>query len=211
MQLEAILTVVAPASSYDLTTLDVIKDELSITDNSKNTVLQRYLSWASAAIANECNRVFPMETLKEEVWASHERHLSSGLAVAQLCRWPLGAVATVTEDGTALASATDYRANAATGQMIRLSTSGNLRHWLFRTLVVEYTAGFDPIPGDLADAVTRMVRNRYRAKGRDTYLISETIPGVREARWWMATGNEAGNMPPDIADLIDNYRVPVIA
>jgi hypothetical protein len=56
-----------------------------------------------------------------------------------------------------------------------------------------------------------MVRNRFRAKGRDSYLMSENIPGVRDARWWIATGNEAGNIPPDIADLIDSYRVPVIA
>lgn len=31
-----------------------------------------------------------------------------------------------------------------------------------------------------------------------------------DSRWWIATGNEAGNVPPDVADLIDSYHVPVV-
>lgn len=212
MQAETILTVTTPATSYDLTTLAVVKDELGITTNASDATLGRYLSWASAAIAQECNRVFPLETLTQEFWWTHDRVVSSRRDLVQLCRWPLGTVTSVTEDGTPLAATTDYRANATNGQLLRLdSSSGHLRSWWARTLVVVYAAGFAPIPGDLADAVTRMVRNRFRAKGRDSYLMQESIPGIREARWWIATGNEAGNVPPDIADLIDGYRVPVIA
>lgn len=208
----SILTVTAAALTYDLTTLAVVKDELSISDGASDATLLRYLSWASAALAQECNRVFPVETLKEEIWPTRNlAPLRSGFEVLQLSRWPLVSVASITENGTALVDGTDFRSIPALGQVIRLDGSGNIRSWCGTPIVSIFNAGYSPIPGDLADAATRMVRNRYRAKGRDSALVSEDIPGVRNSRWWIATGNEAGNVPPDIADLLSSYRVPVLA
>ena len=37
MQPESIVTVTTAATSYDLVTLEIVKDELGLTDNSKNT------------------------------------------------------------------------------------------------------------------------------------------------------------------------------
>jgi hypothetical protein len=99
----------------------------------------------------------------------------------------------------------------AAGQVRRMDSSGRLICWGCAPKVVQYKAGYEEIPGDLQDAVTRMTRNRFRSKGRDSFLMQESIPGVRDSRWWIATGNDAGNVPPDIADLISSYRVPVIA
>ena len=209
-----ISTVVTPAASYDLTTLDVIKDELSITDGSKDNTLKRYLTWSSLALSQACNRVFPVETVTDEVWPEPSTwSLPSAMEIFQLSRWPLvfGSVTSVTENGIVLVDGTDYRVDYARGQLIRLDISGRLRHWAALPLAATFAGGFSIIPGDLADAVTRMTRNRFRSKGRDSYLMSENIPGVRDARWWIATGNQAGDVPPDVADLIDNYRVPVTA
>jgi hypothetical protein len=203
--LRVISTVVTPANSYDLTTLAVVKDELSITSGDSDPTLQRYLGWASAALSQACNQVFPVETVKDEVWPD------ARMDILQLSRFPLTSVTSIVEGGNALVADTDFRADMAGGSVLRLDGSNNLRCWPACPIVATFAAGFATIPGDIADAVTRMVRNRFRAKGRDTYLISENIPGVRDARWWIATGNEAGNMPPDIADLVENYRVPVIA
>lgn len=36
----------------------------------------------------------------------------------------------------------------------------------------------------------------------------EDVPGVYSASYWVSTGGE-GAMTPDVADLLDNYRVPV--
>lgn len=210
--LRTVSTVITAAGSYDLTTLDVVKDELSITNGSLDATLKRYLTWASAALSQECNRVFAAETVQDQIWpARNLRPLSSNLEVLQLSRWPIIDIVLLTEDGNTLIKDTDFVVDGA-GHLLRLdSDSGLLRSWNALPKVVQYDAGFEDIPGDLQDAVTRMVRNRYRAKGRDSFLMSESIPGVRDARWWIATGNEAGNVPPDIADLIGSYRVPVIA
>lgn len=212
MSNRVISTVVTAAQNYDLTTLAVVKDELSITDGASDVTLARYLTWASAALAQECNRVFPVETVKDEVWPDRPRQpVNGGMDVLQLSRWPLVSVTSISEGGTPLVDGADFRSVPTNGQVLRLDASGNLRSWSTCPLVSIFAAGLSPIPGDLADAVTRMVRNRFRAKGRDSYLISENIPGVRDSRWWIATGNEAGNVPPDVTDLISNYRVPVLA
>lgn len=212
MQLRVVSTVVTAASSYDLTTLDIVKDELSITNGASDATLKRYLSWASAALSQECNRVFAAETVQDQIWpARNFSPLSAMTEVLQLSRWPIIDIVSITEDGNPLTQDTDFVVDGA-GHLLRLdSGSGLLIRWNALPKVVQFDAGYEAIPGDLQDAVTRMVRNRYRAKGRDSFLMSETIPGVRDARWWIATGNEAGNVPPDIADLINNYRVPVVA
>lgn len=212
MSFRAISTVVTAATSYDLTTLAIVKDELAVTTGASDATLQRYLTWASLALAQEVNRVFPVETVKDEIWPDRPGSpISGGFEALQLSRWPVVSVASITEDGTALVDGTDFRTDNAKGQVYRLDDSGRLRRWPTCPIVATFNGGYSPIPGDLADAVTRMTRNRFRAKGRDSALMSEEIPGVRSSRWWIATGNEAGNVPPDIADLISSYRMPVLA
>ena len=206
-----ISTVVTPAGSYNLTSLAVVKDELDVSGGASDDTLKRYLAWASAAISQACDRVFPVETVKDEVWPNRGTiQLSGGLDILQLSRWPLVSVTSITENSVLLVDGTDFRVDYKNGQVIRIDSCGNVRSWPSYPLVAIFAGGFATIPGDIEDAVTRMTRNRFRAKGRDTYLVSESLPGVRDARWWIATGNEAGNMPPDIADLIEGYRVPVI-
>lgn len=218
MDIKVITTVLTAAQSYDLTTLDVVKDELNIKTKASDGTLKRYLSWASTALAQECNRVFPVETIKDEIWPAHDHSgvVADSFEILQLSRWPLISIASLTEitssteAATTLVDGTDFRIDPKAGQLIRIDASGRIMKWRPFPKAATFDAGFATIPGDIADAVTRMVRNRFRAKGRDTYLISENIPGVRDSRWWIATGNEAGNMPPDVADLVENYRVPVI-
>jgi hypothetical protein len=213
MQAEFISTVTTAAASYDLVTLDVVKDELGISDNSKNTTLQRYITAASAMVAQYCNRVFPVETLTDEIWAARDpwpRIINGGLPSLQLSRWPLVSVTSVTENGVALVQDTDFAVAAAAGQLIRLDVNGYPRKWPIYPLVVVYRAGFDPIPVDVEDAVCRMVTRRYASKGRDPNLKQQNIPGVLEQSWWIATGSDSGNMSPDISDILDNYRVPVL-
>lgn len=216
MPLTLITTVTSPALSYNLTTLAVVKDELSITNGASDATLKRYLSWASAALAQECNRVFAAETVQDKLWPARQLSpVSSHFEVLQIARWPLQSITSLTEtEGTTtttLVEGTNFVGDYATGQLYRLDSSGRIIRWSACPKVIVYIGGYATIPGDLQDAVTRMVRNRYRAKGRDSFLMSENIPGVRDSRWWIATGNEAGNVPPDVADLIDSYRVPVIA
>lgn len=214
MQAEVISVVTTPASSYDLASLDDVKDEIGVKDNSNNALLQRYLTSASAAVSQYCNRVFPAETMTETFWASRDRGWRKVLPSVQdlqLSRWPVQSVTSVTENGTALVQDTDFKVNAENGQLVRLNTNGYPRMWPVYPIVVVYAGGFDKTPPDVQDAVIRMVTKRYVSKGRDPSLKQESVPGVREVQYWIATGADSGNMTPDITDILDNYRVPAIA
>lgn len=213
--MDSILTVTTAASSYDLTTLDNVKAELNVSDNSKNTILKRYISSASVAAASYCNRVFQVETVSEQFfYGTFERYNSVSrhtIKRLQLKRWPLTAITSVTEDSTALVANTDYLADNSVGTLIRLGSDTKPVAWSPLPLTVVYSAGYATTPADVEDAVIRMVVKRYQAKGRDPSLKSENLPGVRDVTYWIATGTESGNMTPDITDILDGYRVPLTA
>ena len=212
MQREIIVTVTTAATNYDLATLAEIRDELDITNGAQDARLQRYLTSASAAISQYCNRVFPAETMTEQFWAQRDRWprlVKGGFPSLQLSRWPIQSVTSVTENGTALVEDTDFTVDAANGQLVRLDINLYPRPWPIFPIVVVYVGGFDTIPADVADAAVRMVKARYFSRDRDPMLRSENIEGVYSAQYWIAMGSQAGNMPPDIADILDNYRVPI--
>jgi hypothetical protein len=213
MQLKLITTVTTAASSYDLTTLANVKTELGLSDGSQDATLKRYIAYASAAAAQYCNRKFQVETIEDQIWpASQLTPVAATFETLQLSRWPEVSIVSFTEDGTALVEGTDYVIEKDVGQAIRLDAqSGRRRRWNATPKVVQYTAGYSAIPSEVEDAVIRMVTRRFRAKGRDPNLRQQNIPGVLEQSWWIATGSDSGNLTPDIVDLLDNYRAPVIA
>lgn len=210
--MNSILTVTTAASSYDLTTLANVKAELNITDGASDAVLQRYISGASRAAMQYCNRVFAVEAVSEQFLAGHAgRLMRGGVNPLQLARWPLVTVASVTENAVLLVLATDYLVDPATGQLTRVDSSSYPQRWQPLPLTVAYSAGYATIPPDLEDAVIRMVTKRWRAKGRDATLKQRSVPGVLEEAYWIATGPDAGNLTPDIEDILSNYRVPLVA
>ena len=67
------------------------------------------------------------------------------------------------------------------------------------------------IPMDVQDAVTRLVEMRWDDRSRESNLKRYTEPGVIEKEYWVPNSTGMGNIPPDIRELIDAYRVPSIA
>lgn len=209
-----ISSITTAASSQDLVAWGTARDEIGITGSANIVVLRRYVSAASIAIANECDRVFVVESVLDEIWPQRDcipYLIPGGIAPVQLSRWPIVSVTEVIENDITLVDGTDFRADLAKGQVHRLDANGYPCRWRALASSFQFDGGFATIPADIQDVTVRMVRNRWNAKDRDPSLISENIPGVRDARWWIATGNEAGNMPPDVVDILDNYRVPVLA
>lgn len=216
MSVKVITTVLSTAlPNYDLTTLDVVKDELSILDNSKDVTLKRYISSASAAASQYCNRKFQLEQLQDEFWPDREPFqytLPGGADVLQLSRWPVTApIISIIVNGAALVENADFRVNYDNGTLVRLDWNLYPRKWAALPTVSQFVGGFYDIPDDIEDAVIRMVTRRFSAKGRDPNLKQQNIPGVIEQQWWIATGTEAGNMDPSITDILDNYRAIMIA
>jgi hypothetical protein len=208
-----IRTVLEAAASKDLTDLATVKDELNISGTEADAKLTRYIQEASAAAQQFCNRVFAVESIRDQFWPMRDAipsPLPGGEMPLQLTTWPLVSVESVVENGTALVEDVDYKIDADMGQLIRLDANGYPRRWPTFAIVVEYDAGYATIPPDVRGKIVRMVTARYFAGGRDPSLRSENIPGVRDASWWVATGTDAGNLPPDVLDVLNNYRVPVI-
>lgn len=212
MRHAVITTVITAADSKDLVSLSDVKTELGLSGSADDAWLAAAISRASAAAAQYCNREFVSETVKDEFWPERDPYpfqVPGGLAPLQLTRWPVSEVATVTEAEQDMTDGTDFRADLKVGQLIRLDGSLYPTSWLPRPILVQYTAGFSTIPADVQDAVIRMVKARWFTRQRDPLLRQEDVPGVYSASYWVATGSEGGAITPDVADLLDNYRVPV--
>jgi hypothetical protein len=201
-----ITTVTTPATSFDLTNLATIKDELQIKDVRSDAFLTRQISWASTHAANYCNRVFVSETVKDEFWPARD---AANVEPLQLTRFPVVSVSAVTEDGVALVDGTDYRLDKDRAQLFRLDDEPYPTFWPSWPIVVTYVTGYATIPADVVDAVIRLVKMRWFARTRDPMLRHEAVTGIRDVDYWVATGEDAGSMPPDVADLLDTYRAPV--
>jgi hypothetical protein len=214
MGIQRITTLLSAAlQNYDLTDLATVKDELDLTDGSKDKKLSRYISEASAYFVKECNRVFQAEELQDEFWPNREALsvLREGAEKLPLSRYPVETpIISVVENGVMLVEGVDFKVDYELGQLIRLDAHAYPSRWHARPVVAQFVGGFDPIPPDVAAAVIRMVSRRYNAP-KDPNLKQRNIPGVIEQSWWIATGTDSGNMSPDIADILENYRVPVIA
>ncbi len=106
----------------------------------------------------------------------------------------------------------DFTIDAARGWLIRLNPfTGASEKWEAQPVTVQYQGGYAEIPADLADACLRLVTARYFARGRDPALVERSQgPNLGAQRWWVGTTpGQKGAFPPEIAEIIDQYRVPV--
>lgn len=216
-----VTTVTAPASSYDLVDLATVKDDLMITDTSSDAFLQRVITRVSNEAKLFCNRVFQVEALTDQIFPARDTvNLSvlygERMQPLQVTRWPMLVGPTVTEDetngDTVLVEGTDYLVKYEVGQLIRLDVHGRPKQWRSLPVTVAYQAGYATIPPDVQDAAIRLVNIGWYSRTRDRMLRQENVPNVLEQSWWFASGpgSATGDMPPDVAAILERYRVPVI-
>lgn len=216
MTLSIVTTIVTPAASIALVSLADVKADLGLAATDDDALLTSWIGRVSSAIAQYCNRTLAVETVRDDVWFERDPYpwqVPGGVSPLYLSRWPVVAspAAVVTVLDTVLVADDDYRLDAARGQIIRLDGRGMPAAWSSVPTSITYAAGFAVIPPDIQDAAIRLVKGRWFARQRDPLLKREDIPGVRSAEYWVDTGAAAtGAMPPDVVDLLDNYRVPVI-
>lgn len=83
---------ISPAKPLDLTDLATLKDELQITDTSRDSFLQRAISQVSTAIATHCNRVFQVETVQDAIYPQRDAYpymVPGTIAPLMLSRYPI--------------------------------------------------------------------------------------------------------------------------
>lgn len=206
--MQSFVTVVTPASNYDLTDVAAVKSELGITDNSEDTKIQAWVSQASGEISSYCNRVFAKETVKETFRVLFVRGIQmQRLEQIVLARSPIASIASAIMDGdTVLTEDTDYE-HDGDGHLYRLDTNGNAIRWCISRLVVTYDAGYDIPPAPIARACISLVKVLRGGATRDPLVKSENVPGVGQTDYWIGgIPGTIGNLSPDIQAMLDPYR-----
>lgn len=219
------VVVVTPATNRALASLSDIKAELEITDTSKDTILSTMIIEESKAAEVFCKRVFATETVRETIrqpagWYFPAHRQLHGQLPSQivLTRWPVVSIASITEDGTAIAP-TDYEADNESGSLLRLSASTYPISWTARAIVVQYTAGYalpadsaPNLPEDIQRAVKEMVKLRFFARGRDPLVRVHSEPGLGSSDYWVGPlrGQADYGMPSQIAAMLEPYRRVVV-
>lgn len=214
----SISKVVSPATSQALISLATVKRDIGIAsgDTTNDDILGDLISRVSVQIAQYCNRPLVSETVEDTFLADRDPYpyqTPGGVNGLSLARWPVTSVMSVVENSTALVADTDFVIDPASGIVWRIASNGFRVSWPSFNVVVRYVGGLasNAIPFDIQDAAIRLIKGRWYARLRDPLLKSEDIPGVRSAQYWVDTGASAtGAMPPDVVDLLDNYRTPVV-
>jgi hypothetical protein len=206
-----ITRIVTPAESLDLISVDQAKAALGIpaTDTSKDAQIQQHITASSVAINNWCDRVFVVQVYRDQL-----RNACGDWGEPLVTRqYPFVVddsgvpLVTVTEDSVAL-DTTLMETDADFGRLYRLDDAGSIASWSSPLLVVDYTAGFNPIPPDVQGACLEWVMIRYRTAGRDPTLQSETIPDLISQTYgagYSASGASA--VPPTVRDWLMPYKV----
>ena len=214
----SIIEVIDPAATYDLTTLEVAKDELGIDGNDVDVRLARWIRETSAYIQRHCNRVLARETVREtwhgaDYWYLPE--VSQEVRPLTLRRYPVVEIASfgsVDEDPPLTVD--DYQLDAYRGRLWRLN-EGQRSYWSWHwsntalmSLEITYTGGYDQnaLPPDLQAACLALLKIRNDTFGRDRFLRSQDIPGVlREEYNNPAAPGQAG-LPPEICEMLRPFQ-----
>lgn len=229
MSKSVISTVVTAASTHDLTLLATVREDFGIsTTDASDNFLGRAISRASAAAENFCNRVFAAETVKDEFLVDRDswpHMVIGGIELLQPIRWPIVSISSIVEDGATLSPLTDFRLDGKKGQIVRLDSDGYRKRWR-GNVAVTYLAGYvlpgqvagdfpgaEKLPLDIEDAVGRMVYARFIDSTRNPFVRSDIVDGIGRLDYITPNpkNSDGGNMSADVIDLLNNYRVPVIA
>lgn len=207
-----ITRVVTPATSMALVSIDDAKAALGIdaADTSQDAALTAQIEATSTAINNWCDRIFVVQTYRDQL-----RNACGAYGEPLVTRqYPIvvdsGGVplVSVVQDGVAVAAAM-LEVFPEAGEVYRLDAAMQPGAWDAALVVVDYTAGYDPIPADVQGACLEWLTARHNAIGRDPALRSEMIPDVITQVYAgdAGAGTAAGQMPPGARDLLWPYKV----
>lgn len=172
------LTVITPADSRELTSLETVKLELGLTGVDDDAYIGGLIDQASAAVETWCGRPFALEEVCETL------DLTARSSVLLLSRWPVTSIASITASGISLdPSAFEFDGNS--GQVFRITETGTRCAWGIGRTVVKYSTGYvlpgeegRTLPHDIEWAVLSLIRAAFLGRARDPMIRSETIDGI---------------------------------
>lgn len=211
------LTITTPASSIRLTSLEFVKAELNITDQTSDLQIRRIINQASSFIQSYTNRVFCRETVTETLGAN-------GDVLLILERTPIVSVNAISFDGTTIGSTTFSIEDADAGflfrdvgwqdtQIWRSDITLQPTHRFRKKWSVSYTAGYIchastdtgelNIPDDVERAATDLVKSWYLSREQDSNVKRERTGDASETRF---DNKESFGLPPGVMRLLAPYR-----
>jgi hypothetical protein len=203
--------VTTPATSLDLVSLDQVKTLLNIplTDTSHDALLAQQITATSRAVNNFCDRIFVVQSYRDQI-RNPCGYWGEPLVTRQypivLDTDGITPLVTVTESGVALDPAL-LEVYPDTGGLYRLDDTANPSAWTDPLLVVDYTAGFDPVPEDVQGACLEWLSARFYLVGRDPTLRSETIPDLITQVYGSRSDVTASDIPGGVRDWLIPYKV----
>lgn len=214
--MRSIVTVASPASITALTTLDRVKQELSISGSGSDAILQAKIDEASDDIEAALGFRVVRETAEETFWYEQYDLPPTSLT---LDRTPVASIASVVVDGGDPLDGARYRLDPKTGELFALDASGHPCVWLFcKSVVVTYDGGYilpgesnANLPKGIEGACIALVSSFWASRGRDPTLRSEEIPDLISATYWVGAVGEDGELPPDIVSKLAPFRRVAVA
>jgi hypothetical protein len=200
------LTVLTPADSINLVSLQTVKTVLGIRGRSSDDKLNLFIKWASADCSRYCGRTLMAETVSE-TFEAEWCDLRSWNSRIVLSRKPVLEIASVTEGDTALVVDTDYVRDDRNAMLTR-GTAASPSHWSASKLVVVYTGGFADGEVDPAveSACMEVVMRYYHQASRDPQLRSVDIPDVGSRTWADAPTDTMAALSPAVRNALNPYR-----
>jgi hypothetical protein len=130
-----------------------------------------------------------------------ETRNGNGTPILLLEQYPVSAVTSVTLDGEEIPERVD---TGDGGWVLIDAPPGVLAldggYWTkgIQNVVIEYTAGYDPIPPDIQGAATEYAAQRYRARDR-VGLMSRSVGGE-------SVSYQTLTLPASISSVVERYR-----
>lgn len=185
-------TVITPAVSRSLISLENLRIDLGTAASADDEFLERAIARASTVAETYCGRVFAAETVED-------RFCCGPYGALWLSRSPVIEIVSITNDGEAV-DASSYHLDRAIGRIVPLSFS-----WGSEVLV-RYEAGYAEIPLDIQGAVGEIVKALQFNRTRDPLLRSENIlSGLYAYTLFDANASPAGTAQ-QVAAILDSYR-----
>jgi len=202
------LQILTPATTQNLTTLEVARVELGTagTDEQMTALIAR----ASAACIRFCNRPrgFGRETLRQtervRPWFSaYPTETASGIALANELD---PEIASVLDGDTTLAADEYYLAD---GVLHRVAAGARYGWCWGGPVVIEYAAGFvlpDTLPPDIEQACLSTMKAWHFGRGRDPYIRSQSAEGVGSVTYATGPAESGGALPAEAGALLAPWR-----
>lgn len=213
-----VVEVLAQAVSRRFVEPSYVRLHLGLTvSDITDTKLDDMIEEACAFVESWCDRSGEMfaERVSERQW------LFSAARSLYLTRRPVVTIESITE-GTSALTAADWAIDYDAGRLDRLDGSSGLSTWGYPTIAgtggllvtTVYRAGYyadddtgGNVPADLRAGTLELVRDRWNAAQRDSYVRSEEVPGAYSVSYGFGTVSTTGSaMPPSAEMYLNKYR-----